>query len=214
MSPEQPGSSRGADGSRGTGRSRGVSALALLLALVALGLGSWINEVVPSVRDRVQDPFLRPGAVGERIELRDAWVEVTAVDGAPELRTIIDTTASSGHGTWALLDVRYEGRARPVAVSDVSIVAADGRTYAQAGSQAPGGCSLAQPHQLWQCQVAIEMPADALDGAVARIPLNGSVRGDAVAEVDLGITGTIAARWQDAAQPLVMTGGGALGEDA
>lgn len=188
-------------------RRRGISALAIVLALTALGVGSWVNTVTPSVRDRVKDPFLREGTIAERVELRDAWLTVRTVDGARAVVTTTGTTATSANGTWLVLDLEFEDSMRPASIAGVTVESPDGRTYTQATSQAPSGCGPAQPHRPWTCQILVEMPADSLEGAVARIPLNALVRGDTVASIDLGITAARARELASSPGPITMRRG-------
>ncbi|MCL6422238.1 hypothetical protein Bequi_02335 [Brachybacterium sp. JHP9] len=183
-------------------RSRALSAVAAGLALAALGLGSWVNSAVPSVRDSVADPFVRTGAIGQSVALRTARVEVLGVDGASVVVTPSGAASHSDSGVWVVVTVRIEGDREPVSLSGVSIESADGRVYAQSRSDVPAACGEAQPHVPWVCPIAVEMPVEAIPGAHVVIPVNGSVRGDAVAEVDLGIDAATAQSWRERSMPL------------
>ena len=130
------------------------------------------------------------------------------VDGAPSVMTHLDTTASSASGVWVVLQVRVEGESEPVSLSGVTIESADGRSYAQSRSDIPTACADIQPHVAWICQVAVEMPLEAIPGAHAVIPVNGSVRGDTVAEIDLGLDAQIAESWRAREEPLTITPSG------
>ena len=70
----------------------------------------------------------------------------------------------------------------------------------------PVACFPGQPHITLGCQALIELPADALEGAVLRFPAALNSELDDVVIVDLGIDAARAAELAQPAERIQLTG--------
>ena len=151
--------------------------------VVALALGRAIEAVVPTATDT--RPFVRLGAVGDRVHLQYAEVTVDAVRTARHLDNGARRLGSPGR--WLVVDATVIARGRPLTTPGISLRDARGRTFLadpRSGYRwipAPTGVP-------WRVRIPFEVPEDALPGAtvsLARTMLDD--RRDDVARIDLGI---------------------------
>jgi hypothetical protein len=151
--------------------------------VVALALGRAIDTVVPTATDT--RPFVRLGAVGDRVHLN--FAEVT-VDGVRTAR-YLDSGGRrlSSPGRWLVVDATVVARGRPLTTPGISLRDARGHTFVadpRSGyrwTPAPTGVP-------WRVRIPFEVPENALPGAsvsLARTTLDD--RRDDVARIDLGI---------------------------
>lgn len=163
-----------------------------VIVVAALLVGSAINAQLPDPDAIFSTPFEHPGGVGETITLRNARITVTGVDAAKELEWLDQVAVSAG--VFLVIDVTYEPVGETSVLGSSSrLVAADGRQF---GGRTPvaSACGPAQPGLPLACKVSLEVPPDALAGAILEVPAGGDTTlMDDVAVVDLGITAARAA---------------------
>ncbi|WP_121254327.1 hypothetical protein [Nocardioides ferulae] len=179
--------SRPLDRLRGTGHLWGVG----LAAFGLLAAGTWLQDLLPErgapEDDRGARPHVRSAEVGETVDLRAVEVSVDAVAGA---RTRLEFGSELiSPGVW--IEVRYT--ATPVAettqLGSVELVAADGRRWTTVGRN-ENLCTESSPGVAAHCAAYLEVPPDAVPGLRVRLAVSPlDQRYDAVAEVDLGLTG-------------------------
>lgn len=180
--------------------------LTSVLVVAALFVGSYISSVLPSP-DRMMSerPFLHSADIGETVSLRTADVTVTEVSTAKEVALLGQIAGTSG--VWIVADITWSPVNAPAVLRGNSVVveAADGRRFG--GTQAIiNNCGPTQPGLPVTCQLAVEMVADALDGAKLLIPASDSVdQSDDVAVVDLGIDADRAAELSQPADRVALT---------
>lgn len=162
--------------------------LSAALVLAALGGASWVQEHAPSMADVVREPFPHAGTLGHPMALRGARVTVTQVQAGRTVAATAGGSRTSAHGVFLAVTMEVQGRTEPASMRDLQVRATGGRLYTASLSQPGGSCGPVQPRQTWRCTTVWEMPADAVNGAVAVIAVGGSTRGDDVAEVPLGLS--------------------------
>lgn len=171
--------------------------LTAIIVVVALFLGSRIVQLIPSADEQFGRPFEHHAAVGDAVEVRTGTIKVTGLSSATEVENFGSVAATTA--LWLVVDYEWKTVKEPraYAVSLIELMAADGRTY---GGLSPiaTGCNPGQPHIKVLCQAIVEMPADALEGAVLHMPAGTGDERDDLVIVDLGID---AARAAELAQP-------------
>lgn len=162
--------------------------LTTALVVLALFVGSVLDTRLPKPDPADADPFLRPGLVGQAVELRNGVVTATDVRVGTEIRSIGAITATTGR--WLVVDYVFEarGEAQFKAPATLRLRAADGRLYGETPG-ATAACGPAQPGIPLACSVPFEVPVDAIAGAHLLVPAeNGVDVMDDVADIDLGLT--------------------------
>ncbi|GIG40058.1 hypothetical protein [Cellulomonas phragmiteti] len=182
-------------------RPRTVSAGAAVLA--ALAVGHLVVTAFP-VSDRVQASFVRPGGVGELVELR--YARLTA--GEPTGSTVLDTddgTLLATPGVWLIVPVTVEAVGEPRSLAFAEVLGGDGRTYAVfTGGRSSFLPGTAQPGIPRYATLRVEVPPDAVPGARLRLGLDlKDQRRDDVADIDLGLTQADADAWAGDDTPVV-----------
>lgn len=179
--------------------------LTAIIVVVALFLGSQVVQLIPSADEQFGRPFEHHAAVGEPVEIRTGTVTVTGFGTAREIEGFGQVAATTG--LWLVVDFTWltTDEPRPFTVSEIVLQAADGRTFGGT-APIPSSCSPGQPHIPLACQAPFELPADALEGAVLRMPAATTTELDDVVLVDLGIDATRAAELADAEDRLQLTG--------
>lgn len=162
--------------------------LTALLVIAALFFGSYITTLIPTPDQVTSDqPFFHEVAVGETAQMRTGSVTVTGVETASQVELFAQIAGTSG--VWLVVDVEFEpiGQSTLIAGGNAVLRAVDGRTLG--GTQAvTTNCGPTPPGMMVTCQLAFELPSDALEGAHLWIPAGASVNtSDDVADVDLGI---------------------------
>lgn len=172
------------------------------VVVAALFVGSTINAALPNPDALFTAPFERGGGIGDTITLRNARLTVTAVDAAKELE-YLDRVAVS-EGIFLVVDITYEPRGDTrVLGSEARLVATDGREFGGRTPVSPA-CGPAQPGLALACRLPLEVPPDALAGAVLKVPAGGTTEMDDVAVIDLGITPEQAAELAAASGRIVL----------
>ncbi|MBO3103567.1 hypothetical protein [Cellulomonas fengjieae] len=174
--------------------------------LAALAVGHVVVTAFP-VDERVQASFVRPAAVGERIELR--YAHLTA--GAPTGSTVLDpgdgSTLLATPGVWLAVPLTIETKGQPRALGFAELLGGDGRTYRVfTGGRSTFLPGTSQPGIPRYATVQVELPPEAVPGARLRIGLEQKdQRRDDIAEIDLGLTRADADAWAADDTPVVAT---------
>lgn len=164
--------------------------------LAALALGRVITDTWPGSQadDR---PFVRQAAIGHTLHL--GWLDatVTNVEAAPQLAT--GNGRVSTNGVWVVVDLRLVPRHVPLKTVYVSITDAAGHTYSYDIERYGAVLGTTQTGVPCRARYPIEMPKDALTGAVLHLATNHlDTRRETVGRVDLGITAAKAAQMRKA----------------
>lgn len=152
--------------------------------IAALAVGRVVGGQLPDPFTPLSEPREHAVGVGGTAELREATVRVTEVrlgplleDGGPGVAT---------PGLWLVADLELTGRDVDSRVATWQVVA-DGTSWSQTRGLT-STCGLAPPGITQRCSVAIEVPPEALPGAVLRLGTAEDLRYDDVAVVDLGLS--------------------------
>ncbi|GAA4627080.1 hypothetical protein [Cellulomonas oligotrophica] len=173
------------------------------LVLAALVVGHLVTDAV-GVSSGVEAPFVRSGAVGERVTLR--YAHVTA--GEPDGSTVLDPqdgTLLSTPGVWLTVPLEVEVRGEPRSLGHAEVVGGDGRTYGTSVSgRSVFSTGTMQPGVPRWTTVRVELPVGAVPGARLRVALGSTdQRADDLAEIDLGLTAQDAQGWAADETPVV-----------
>ncbi len=173
-----------------------------LLVLAALALGRVVTTAWP-LDDRVAEPFVRSGTVGEAVDLRYARVTASAPVGAPAAEVSGGLLATPG--VWVLVPLTVVAEGEPRRLAYAVVVGADGREYVARGMRSQLALGTATPGIAHHGAVLVELPPDAAAGARLRVALDPwDQRADDLAEIDLGITTADVAAWQANDDPVVL----------
>lgn len=183
--------------------SRWPVVLTAVVVLATLSLGTLIKNELPQPDHIRQRPYLRQAAIQTPIYLRTGSVEVLSVDASSRI-TDQWASAISQNGTFLVVTLKFTANNQPESVANLSIEAADGRSF---GGNPPLGtnlCGISQPGIPLRCQVIFEIDKAALPGAKLRIPatIMTDGAGDDVALVDLGLDQKKATALARRSQPL------------
>lgn len=171
-------------GSRMAGRWLGPAGK-IGFVVAALALAQVIGDQFQNPIEEVAEPRLHTVAVGEGAQLRALSIEVEDVRLGTAL--VEDDTTLPTEGVWVVTDVTYTPTTQDAGVPMAQIVDQAGRTYRQTrlGSSS---CISTMPDVPLSCSVALEVPADALEGARLRLGANEDPRYDDLLDVDLGLS--------------------------
>lgn len=153
--------------------------------VAALALAQVIGDQFPDPVDEVGEPHVRSAEVGESAELRALEIMVVDVRLGQTLQG--PGSIASSPGVWVVPDVTYTPTTKDVGVALAQIVGSDGRVY-RATRPLSANCGVSQPGLSKTCSVALELPVEALDGAVLQLASALDPRFDDLLEVDLGLT--------------------------
>ncbi|SDS61591.1 hypothetical protein [Jiangella sp. DSM 45060] len=175
-----------------------------VLLVAALATGRAVEGLMP-VDDETAAPFERTGGVGDRVETRWGDVEVTSVAGSTRIEDPYGTIHVTG-GVYVVVDWTYTAAGEPQLPAYVAIRDTEGRQFRTSVERNPyssGGA--AQPGIPRRVSAAIELPADAVDGARLVVTLQPNPedhRRDDIAVIDLGLTGEDADAWAASEEPV------------
>lgn len=171
---------------------QGVLTTALVVA--ALASGRAVDALTPDDRVVFGRPFLHPVTVGQGVELRYAELRPTAVDGAPVLDRGSNPPMQSP-GLWVVTKVTVTPTLDAETLRHATFV--DGRERELSlGGRNELQCATAVPGVATECVVSFEVATDAAAGSHLRLARSAQdVRGDDMADVDLGITAAEARGW-------------------
>lgn len=200
MNPVSPGVSR-----RWMGRAGTVAFVA-----AALALASAVDDAFPGPLEAVAEPHLVRVGVGGTASLRLADIRVEKV----RLGTVLTSLGAvlPTDGAWIMVDLTLTPTVEDVGLPHVRVVDVQGRVFGQTRGSTTNSCRVSQPGIPMSCSVAVELPEDALAGAVLQVAPVLDPRYDHLLEVDLGLGADAARRAQEAGDPLELadplTGGG------
>lgn len=159
--------------------------LTVLSLTVALLLGSWLTTQLPDRDTVAAAPFLRPGKVGQDVELRTGTVKVTNVRSAAEVK--LDSVATTS-GIWLVVTLDFIPKGEQRLLRKLELKDGRDRVFNHANSLSRA-CGPAQPGLILGCEFALEVPKDALPDAELHLSTNppGSELPDDVAVIDLEI---------------------------
>ena len=166
-------------------RRRFPRCLTVLSLTVALLLGSWLTTQLPDRDTVAAAPFLRPGKVGQDVELRTGTVKVTNVRSAAEVK--LDSVATTS-GIWLVVTLDFIPKGEQRLLRKLELKDGRDRVFNHANSLSRA-CGPAQPGLILGCEFALEVPKDALPDAELHLSTNppGSKLPDDVAVIDLEI---------------------------
>ena len=158
----------------------------LVVLVVALVIGSWIQQFLPNPDDIHGRPYPVRGAIGEPVEFRLGTVTVHGFESANHVT--YSGQAAATEAIWLVFDVAFTPSDEPTVLGPVELRDAEGNQY---GGFQPiaSPCGPIQTGMTAQCQLAMELPVEALEGATLLIPASPMSPGvaDDVVEVDLEI---------------------------
>ena len=166
-------------------RRRFPRCLTVLSLTVALLLGSCLTTQLPDRDTVAAAPFLRPGKVGQDVELRTGTVKVTNVRSAAEVK--LDSVATTS-GIWLVVTLDFIPKGEQRLLRKLELKDGRDRVFNHANSLSRA-CGPAQPGLILGCEFALEVPKDALPDAELHLSTNppGSELPDDVAVIDLEI---------------------------
>jgi hypothetical protein len=168
----------------------GVGAAGLVLLGAATVVDGWLPD---DTDDPGSDPFVRPGTVGEPVDLRTMTVQVDSVTGAPTLSEFGAEMPSPG--LWVVVEYSVVPTSENTSVSLVELRDVTERVWSQVGRNS-NDCSASPPGVTAGCVAYFEVPPEAVPGLRVRLARDAfELRYDAVADVDLGLTEADAARF-------------------
>lgn len=173
-------------------RSKILKAAFVVVAIIAgKELVSHLPDDSASMR-----PFEVTGEVGEAVSLRTGTVWVNEVQLSPTLLT--PTQGYRTPGLWAVATVTLVPEAERESLTFTAIRSADGERTWSGRSRSTGSCLAVPPGVPITCDVAFEVPGEALPGADLLVSTESDQRYDTVAVIDLGITAEDVADAEDA----------------
>ena len=166
-------------------RRRFSRCLMVLSLTAALLLGSWLTTQLPDRDTVAAAPFLRPGKVGQDVELRTGTVKVTNVRSAAEVK--LDSVATTS-GIWLVVTLDFTPKGEQRLLRKLELKDGRDRVFNHASSLSRT-CGPAQPGLILGCEFALEVPKDALPDAELHLSTNppGAELPDDVAVIDLEI---------------------------
>lgn len=164
--------------------SRWLTVPALTAALL---FGSWAVSHLPTSSSVANAQFIRSGTVGQSVDLRTGSVKVTGVRSAAEIQS--GNQVAKTPGIWLVVDVDFTPRNEPRDLLLPQLSDSMERSFGGFQAITVPPCSAGQPGMVLSCTFALELPTDALSGAIlllhsedslSRVPFD-------VASIDLGI---------------------------
>lgn len=168
-------------------RTAGVA----LLVVAAMAIGRLLTDHFPG-DEKVADPFVRHGEVGESVNLRYGDVRVTGVRVA---RMLDGADAAVPAGRFLIVDLAYRATGEPRRFLGLEVRDAHGRRFdpTTRGSSCPQNLAGLTGIRMY-AMACFDIPRSALAGARFRFSLGGygvngsGQRRDDLAEIDLGIS--------------------------
>lgn len=164
-----------------TGRRLGKAAFVILALVIGKELGSALPDDSAALR-----PFEVTGAVGQVVALRTASVQVDDVQLAPTLMT--STAGYRTPGLWLVVTVTLTPVAEHASFALTAIRSADGVRTWEGRSRESLVCQRTPPGVPVVCDLAFEVPPEALPGADLLLATAPDQRHDTVAVIELGLS--------------------------
>lgn len=192
---------------RRSARERGRRLGAGVVVLAALAVGHVVTSAFP-VDDRVAAPFLRPGQVGEPVDLR--WARLTV--GEPRGSTVLARPGNpllATPGVWVVVPLAYVSHDEPRLLGFAELHGGDGRVYPILTSgRAQLLTGYGQAGVTRYATAHVEVPPEAVPGAHLHVGVwSWDQRHDDVADVDLGLTQADADAWSASTTPVATSQG-------
>jgi hypothetical protein len=154
--------------------------------VASLLFGSWATGQLPTSDSVTNAPFFRTSTTGQPVELRIGLVKVTQVRTAAEIQSGAQVAGTSG--IWLVVDVDFTPKDKPQTLLAPQL--SDSRKRNFGGLQViVTSCGPGQPGLVLGCTFALEIPKDALQGAVLILFSERSLYDAPIdeADIDLGI---------------------------
>ncbi|WP_392542686.1 hypothetical protein [Oryzobacter telluris] len=172
----------------------GRGLLTLVLVVAALAAGRVVDSLTADERVVFGRPFLRPVSVGETVTLRYAELTPRSVDGAPVLDRGADAPMQSP-GLWVVTRLSVTPTLDAEPLRHATLVDGRGRELTLGGRNELL-CAAPVPGVESECVVSFEVAIAAAAGSHLRVARSGrEVRGDDMADIDLGIGADEVRRW-------------------
>lgn len=163
----------------------------VLLVVAAMAIGRLLTDHFPG-DDKLADPFVRHGSVGETVQLRYGDVRVTGVRVA---RMVDGADAAVAAGRFLIVDLAYRAKGEPRRFLGLELWDSHGRRFdpTTRGSSCPQNLAGLTGIRMY-AMACFDIPRSAVAGARFRFSLGGygvngsDQRRDDLAEIDLGIT--------------------------
>lgn len=157
--------------------------------IAAMAVGRLVTDHLPA-GGQAQDPFVRTGAVGDRVSTE--YADVTVYDvAAADFLVGIDTIAA--RGTYLVIDVKAHARHRSSSLRTIELRAPDGTIFGlnERGTACSGTVWLHTGATTY-ARLCFDVPTDALAGLHLHLNREGAlykgeVARDEVIDIDLGI---------------------------
>lgn len=162
--------------------SRLAKAAFVVLALV---VGKELGSALPDASDALR-PFEVTGVVGQEVALRTATVQVDDVQLAPTLMT--STAGYRTPGLWLVVTVALTPAAENTPIAYTAVRSADGVRTWEGRTRESLVCQRTPPGVPAVCDLAFEVPPEALPGAELLLATAVDQRHDSVAVIDLGLS--------------------------
>lgn len=178
--------------------------LTVLSLTAALLLGSWLTTQLPDRDTVAAAPFLRPGKVGQKVELRTGTVTITDVRSAAEVKSPGSVATTSG--VWLVVTLDFTPKGEQRFLRGVELKDGRDRIFNHERSLS-SPCGPAQPGLILGCEFALEVSKDALPNAQLHLSTNQprSEGPDDVAAIDLEIDETGAEQLGATTQRITIT---------
>lgn len=160
----------------------------VVVLVLALLVGAWVTELVPTREEATETPFRRETTIGQPTRFRIGTVTVTQISLAPTVTVPPITDEYRTTGTWLVVDFEFIASTEVAFLSVPFLEDTQGRTHG--GRQAtPANCGSAQPGFILGCRLALEVNPEVLPGSRLIIPISEFLvtNPDDVVVVDLGI---------------------------
>lgn len=153
--------------------------------LAALAVARAIGDDLPQTAERYAEPHLVEVSMGQEADLRLAHVSVDNPRLAASVRGTIDLYETSG--VWVIVDVTFTPTVEDAGIGYAELVDTEGRSYRTSRFES-NSCRVSQPLITQRCAVALELPVEAVTGAVLRLAADEfRTSYDSMLEVDLGL---------------------------
>jgi len=167
------------------GWRHGVGAGLAVLGLLAAG--SQLQRWLPSDDDDPgSEPYLRPGVVGEAVDIRTATVTVESVVGSRTVEEYGSEMVSPG--VWVVVRYTVVADRENTPVTLAELEDGEGRLWTLSGRNS-NSCISGPPGVEAHCAAYFEVPVDALSSLRLHLARESrDTRYDVVADVDLGLS--------------------------
>lgn len=157
----------------------------IAFVVAALALARVIGDQFPDPIQEFQRPHPVQAQVGETAELRLADIEVHGIRVGDQL--VGPGMLYPTDGVWVVADLTFTPTLEDAGLPYAQIVDAEGRTYTNTRGYSTSTCGASAPGIPVTCSLALEIPANAADGAALELSPRLDPRYDNVLVLDLGL---------------------------